>query len=57
MAVDEGIQVPVPEANLSSLLCVLGEHAGEPLPLCRHKTEGSGKVLRFQGDIISCQAA
>lgn len=57
MTVDEVIQVSVPEANTSSLLCVLGKPTGQPLPGCRQKMEGSEKVLRFQGEIISCQAA
>ena len=57
MAVDEGIQVSAPEANISSLLCVLGKPTGEPLLVRRQKTEGLEKVVRFQGEIISCQAA
>ena len=57
MAVDEGIQVSVPEVNISSLLCVLGKPTGEPLPVRRQKAEGLEKVFGFQGEIISCQAA
>lgn len=57
MAVDEGIRFPVPEVNLSSLLCVSGKPAGEPLLVCRQKTEGMEEVLRFQREVISCQAA
>jgi len=49
MAVDEAIQVLVPEVNISSLLCVLGKPTGGPLPLCRRKTEGSGKNLEVSG--------
>lgn len=55
--VDEGSQVSVPEANIFSFFCVLGKPTGEPLLACRQKTEDLEKVLRFQGEIISCQAA
>lgn len=57
MGVDEGIRFPVPEVNVSSLLCVLGKPPREPLLVCRQKTEGLEKVLRFQGEIISRQTA
>lgn len=49
MAVDEGMQVSVPEVNISSLLCVLGKPTGEPFLVCRQKNGGLGKSSEVSG--------